>query len=77
MEAQFTTIRRIEPERKNDLYPKEDRRWHGLNYFPGRHTWMKLSARISASVEGTLDMMGRQVPITIEMKVNMKGQKIK
>jgi hypothetical protein len=40
------------------------------------HTGMLLSARISASVEGTLDMIGRQIPVTVEMKVNMKGQKI-
>ncbi len=41
------------------------------------HTGMLFSARIIASVEGTLDMMGRQIPVTVAMKVNMKGQKIK
>lgn len=41
------------------------------------HTGMLVSARITASVEGTLDMIGRQIPVTVEMKIDMKGQKVK
>lgn len=40
-------------------------------------TGMLLSARIKASVDGTLDMMGRQIPVTIGLKLDMKGQKLK
>jgi Family of unknown function (DUF6263) len=41
------------------------------------HTGMLLSAEIHAKVEGNIQMMGYDVPLTFEVTVKMKGQKLR
>jgi len=41
------------------------------------HTGMLLGAEINARVEGTIQMMGFDVPLTFEVHVKMKGQKLR
>jgi hypothetical protein len=41
------------------------------------HTGMLLGAHLSAEVEGALNVMGRDIPLTLEMKVKMNGQRVK
>jgi hypothetical protein len=37
-------------------------------------TGMVLSAKVNVNVEGTLETMGRDIPLTIESEVKMKRQ---
>jgi hypothetical protein len=39
------------------------------------HTGMLLGARISTNVDGTLTIIGREIPVTMEVNLKMKGQK--